>query len=214
MVWAVLFLKLVATPYLAPQAVETEIDSCRIAVLGDSLTAGYGLELDESFPSQLERALDGDGFDCTVLNAGVSGDTSYGGLSRLDWVLADKPSHVIIELGANDGLRGRPVDQLEENLDKILTRLDEQDIPALLTGMLAPRNFGKSYTDAFAAVYPRLAERHGVPLYPFFLEGVAAVPELNLPDGIHPTAEGISKIVNGIMPLVTCWLNENCSATG
>jgi len=183
-------------------------EDCRIAVLGDSLAAGYGLPAEAAFPARLEEALQANGFDCEVINAGVSGDTSAGGLARLDWTLAEQPSHVIIELGGNDGLRALPPEELEANLDAILTRLAAEDIPALLTGMLPPPNLGREYGEDFSAVFPRLAERHDVPLYPFFLDGVAAEPDLNQPDGIHPNTAGVEVIVEGILPTVEPWLAE------
>jgi acyl-CoA thioesterase-1 len=197
---------LLATGIAGPAAAD-----CRIAVLGDSLTAGYGLAAGEGFPAQLEGALRADGFNCALIDAGVSGDTSAGGLARLDWLLADQPSHVIVELGANDALRALPVDQLAANLDAILARLRDEGIPALLAGMLAPPNLGRDYGEAFAAVYADLAERHGVPLYPFFLDGVALRPELLLPDRLHPTAEGVGVIVAGILPTVRAWLEATAA---
>lgn len=180
---------------------------CRIAVLGDSLASGYGLRLEDAFPARLEAALRDAGYACEVLDAGVSGDTSAGGRSRLDWTLADEPSHVIVELGGNDALRGLPPEQMADNLDAILTRLAEEEVPALLAGMLAPPNLGRAYGGEFQAVFPRLAEKHGVPLYPFFLEGVAAEWELNQPDRIHPNEAGVDEIVRRILPTVTEWLD-------
>jgi acyl-CoA thioesterase I len=181
-------------------------DACRIAVLGDSLATAYGLAIEEGFPAQLERRLRAEGFDCVVLDAGVGGDTTAGGLARLDWALADQPSHVIVELGGNDGLRGLPPEQMEQNLDAIVGRLREHGVAVLLVGMLAPPNLGRAYGEAFEAVFARVAERHDVLLYPFFLDGVAGDPELNQPDGIHPTAAGIAVIVERILPTVTGWL--------
>jgi acyl-CoA thioesterase I len=181
-------------------------DACRIAVLGDSLTSAYGLDVAQGFPAELERQLDAAGYRCTVLDAGVPGDTSAGGLARLDWMLGDRPSHVIVELGGNDALRGLPPEELERNLDAILARLQAQGIHVLLAGMLAPPNLGEDYGRAFAAVYQRVAAGHGVPLYRFFLDGVAGDPELIQPDGIHPTAEGIALIVRRILPTVEAWL--------
>ena len=171
-------------------------------MLGDSLTAGYGLPREDAFPARLEAALKAQGHGWRVIDAGVSGDTSAGGLARLDWVLADAPEVVIVELGANDGLRGLPVDQLEANLDAILARVRETGAALLLAGMEAPRNFGADYEAAFRAVYERLAARHGVAFYPFFLEGVAMVPALNQADGIHPNAAGVAEIVRRILPHV------------
>jgi acyl-CoA thioesterase I len=188
-------------------ATEAHGADCKIAVLGDSLTAAYGLDVADGFPARLEQALRQQGYDCAVVDAGVSGDTTAGGLGRLDWMLADRPSHVIVELGGNDGLRGLPPEQMAQNLDQIITRLKDEGIPVLLTGMLAPPNLGRDYGDAFKAVFPELAEKHDVPLYPFFLEGVAADALLNQGDGIHPTAEGVAIIVENILPTVTDWLD-------
>jgi acyl-CoA thioesterase I len=176
-------------------------------VLGDSLTAAYGLDLADGFPARLEQALRAEGYDCAVLDAGVSGDTSAGGLARLDWMLADRPSHVIVELGANDGLRALPSEQMEQNLDQIVARLKDEGIAVLLTGMLAPPNLGRDYGAAFEAVFPRLAQQHDLPLYPFFLDGVAGEALLNQGDGIHPTAEGVAIIVENILRTVTDWLD-------
>jgi acyl-CoA thioesterase-1 len=188
-------------------ATEADAAPCRIAVLGDSLTAAYGLDVADGFPARLEQALRERGYDCAVLDAGVSGDTSAGGLARLDWMLADQPSHVIVELGGNDGLRALPPEQMAQNLDQIIARLEDESIPVLLTGMLAPPNLGRDYGDAFAAVFPELAKKHDVPLYPFFLDGVAGDALFNQGDGIHPTAEGVAIIVERILPTVTDWLD-------
>ena len=171
-------------------------------VLGDSLTAGFGLPREDAFPVRLEAALRAEGHAWQVIDAGVSGDTSAGGLARLDWVLADQPKVVIVELGANDGLRGLPTDQMEVNLDAILRHVGESGAAILLAGMRAPANFGPDYEAAFRAVYERLAARHGVAFYPFFLEGVAMEPDLNQSDGIHPNADGVAEIVRRIMPHV------------
>jgi acyl-CoA thioesterase I len=183
-------------------------DACRIAVLGDSLATAYGLGVEEGFPAQLERRLRAEEYDCVVLDAGVGGDTTAGGLARLDWALADRPSHVIVELGGNDGLRALPPEQMEQNLDAIVGRLRQDGVAVLLAGMLAPPNLGRTYGEAFEGVFARVAEGHEVPLYPFFLDGVAGVPRLNQPDGIHPTAEGIAVIVERILPTVTDWLKR------
>jgi len=184
----------------------------RILALGDSLTAGYGLPAEDAFPRQLRNALVQSGLDADVLNAGVSGDTSAGGLSRLDWALATGgkglPDMVIVELGANDGLRGLDPDQTFVNLDAILTRLKEQNLGVLLTGMRAPPNLGPEYGQEFAAVYTRLAEKHEILLYPFFLDGVAAIPALNQADAIHPNAEGVKVVVSRIQPYIIRVLNR------
>jgi acyl-CoA thioesterase I len=184
-------------------------EACRIAVLGDSLATAYGLAVEQGFPAQLQRRLRAEGYDCDVLDAGVSGDTTAGGLARLEWALADRPSHVIVELGGNDGLRALPPEQMEQNLDAIVSRLRDEGIAVLLAGMLAPPNLGRTYGEAFEAVFARVAQRHDVPLYPFFLAGVVGDPELNQPDGIHPTAEGIAIIVGRMLPIVTDWLERS-----
>ncbi len=183
--------------------------ACRISVLGDSLTAAYGIPIEDGFPAQLEQALTSAGHDCAVLDAGVSGDTSAGGLARLDWMLADQPTHVIVELGANDGLRGLPTDQMEANLDAIIERLKTENLPILLTGMLPPPNLGQDYTEAFSKVFQDLAARHEIPLYPFFLDGVAAEPALNQEDQLHPNAAGVKVIVERILPDVIDWLEAS-----
>ncbi|MGA0315847.1 MAG: arylesterase [Alphaproteobacteria bacterium] len=174
----------------------------KILVLGDSLTAGYGLAPEEAFPAQLQRKLVRVGRQVQVLNRGVSGDTSAGGRARLNWVLGDKPDAVIIELGANDGLRGLGPNQLRDNLDAIISILKARKIAVLLTGMRAPPNFGAKYSAQFDAVYPSLAKKHSLPLYPFFLEGVVSEPGLNQKDGIHPNSRGVGKIVDQITPYV------------
>ncbi len=177
-------------------------DETVIVALGDSLTAGYGVVANDSFTVRLEAALRDAGVSARVVNAGVSGDTTAGGLARLDWVLADAPDLVIVELGSNDGLRGLDPAEMEANLDAILSRLADKGIPAVLAGMLAPPNLGRAYGEAFQAVYPRLAKRHAVVFYPFFLDGVAAQPALNQPDGIHPNPAGVRVIVERLTPYV------------
>lgn len=174
----------------------------KIVALGDSLTAGYGLAPGEGFPAQLQAALVARGHDVEVIDAGVSGDTSSGGLARLDWSLGEGADAAIVEFGGNDALRGVAPEATRAALDQILARLKDRGIPVLLAGMLAPPNMGPEYGAAFNALYPELAEKHGVLFYPFFLDGVAARPELNLPDGMHPTAEGIGVIVDRILPAV------------
>lgn len=178
-----------------------------ILALGDSLTAGYGLAREDGFPAVLEAALTAQGVAAEVLDAGVSGDTTAGGLARLDWALADDPDMVIVELGANDGLRGIDPASTRENLDGILAALSAREIPTLLAGMYAPRNLGPEYRDAFDPIYPELAEAYDMRLYPFFLEGVAMDPALNQADGIHPNAEGVRVIVDRILPDVLAVLD-------
>lgn len=174
----------------------------RILALGDSLTAGFGLAPEEAFPSRLERALRAEGREVSLINAGVSGDTSAGGKARLDWALAAKPTLAILELGANDGLRGLDPKLTHANLDFILKRFKAGGIPVLLTGMLAPPNYGKEFEAEFKAVFTRLAAEHDVVFYPFFLDGVAGDPRLCLPDGLHPNAKGVEMIVERILPSV------------
>ena len=166
----------------------------RIVFLGDSLTAGYGLDKDESVPSLIQKRLQDAGYPYEVVNAGVSGDTSAGGLSRLDWSLAGDVKVLVVELGANDGLRGLPVNELKRNLTEIITRAQARNIKVILTGMEAPPNFGPAYTSEFREVYRTLSREHDVAFVPFYLEGVAGIPSLNIADGIHPNAEG-SRIV-------------------
>ncbi len=174
----------------------------KILALGDSLTAGYGLVKEDAFTSQLQRALKADGLDVTVINAGVSGDTSAGGRARLGWALADKPEAIIIELGANDGLRGLEPAETERNLDAIVGEVKARGLAVLLSGMMAPPNLGKEYGAKFNAIYPKLAKKHGVLFDPFFLEGVAADPALNQADRVHPNVEGVQVIVNRLVPVV------------
>ncbi|WP_018261293.1 arylesterase [Methylobacterium sp. WSM2598] len=173
-----------------------------LVALGDSLTAGYGLPAEAAFPTVLERALKAKGLAVTVENAGVSGDTTTGGLDRLDWSVPEGTDGVILELGANDMLRGTDPAVAERNLDAIVARLRGRGIPVLLAGMKAGRNLGPDYVARFDAIYPRLAERYGLVLYPFFLDGVAGDRGLTLADGLHPTARGVERIVAGILPTV------------
>ncbi len=177
-------------------------DPVRLVVLGDSLTAGYGLPPGAGFPARLEAALRERGRDVTVIDAGVSGDTTSGGLSRLEWSVGTDAQAVIVELGGNDMLRGIDPARTAENLNQIVGRLTDRGLPVLVAGMRAPRNLGEAYGDAFDALFAAVAERHGAALYPFFLDGVAADPALNLPDGIHPNEAGIAIIVERILPAV------------
>lgn len=174
----------------------------QVVVLGDSLAAGYGLAAGDGFTDKLQAALRARGHDVAVANAGVSGDTSSGGLSRLDWSVPDGTDLVILELGANDMLRGILPDITQKNLDAMLERVKARNIAVLLMGMRAAPNLGADYGKAFDGIYPRLAEKHGVPLYPFFLDGVAGDAALNLPDGMHPNAAGVDVIVERILPAV------------
>ena len=162
----------------------------RIVMLGDSLTAGYGLDKAQSFPALLQQRLDGAGYRYEVVNAGVSGDTSAGGLRRLDWALDGNVRILVVELGANDGLRGLPVEEMRKNLGEIITRAKSRGISVILAGMEAPPNYGPAYTAAFRQVFRDLAAQHDVPLIPFLLDGVAGDRALNIADGIHPNPEG------------------------
>lgn len=183
----------------------------KLVVFGDSLVAGFGLEPGAAFPEQLDKALDAKGIKIEIINAGVSGDTTSSGLARLDWSVGEGVNAVILELGANDALRGIPTELSEKNLDIMIAKFKERNIKVLLTGMMAPPNMGASYGEAFNDIYERLAKKHDIQLYPFFLDGVAADPNLNQADGIHPTKEGIAIIVEKILPSTEEFLNKTCS---
>jgi acyl-CoA thioesterase-1 len=174
----------------------------KIVVLGDSLSAGYGLPAEAAFPQKLAQALKAKGIAVSIANAGVSGDTASGGLDRLDWSVPDGTQAVILELGANDALRGLDPKLTETALDTILTKLEQRHIRVLLAGMQAPRNLGADYVRTFDAIFPALASRHAVVFYPFFLDGVATDAKLNQADGMHPNAAGVDIIVARIMPKV------------
>ncbi len=178
----------------------------KIVALGDSLTAGYGLASSAAFPVQLQRALEARGHKVVIENAGVSGDTAQGGLDRLDWSIGAGVDGVIVELGANDALRGLDPSHTRNALDAIVSRLKQRNIAVLLAGMRAPVNMGGDFAGRFDSLFPALAEKHGVLLYPFFLDGVAARRELNQNDGIHPTAEGVKVIVDRILPTVEVFI--------
>ena len=180
----------------------------RIVAFGDSLTAGLGVAHDESYPAQLQRRLDTLNYRYRVINAGVSGDTTAGGLRRVPWVLSSKPDLVILELGGNDGLRGLRLDQTRHNLDQIIQRLQQAGVKVVLAGMKLPPNYGKDYTAGFEAIYPALAKRYQLPLIPFFLEGVAASATLNQSDGLHPTKEGYRIIVEEILKIISPLLEQ------
>ncbi len=173
-----------------------------IVAFGDSLTAGYGLAQDQAFPARLQQALRARGQEVKVVNAGVSGDTAAAGLARLDWSLPEDASAVIIELGANDALQGLDPQATKATLEKIIAQVQARGLPILLAGMEAPRNMGKDYVEAFGAIYPDLAARYDLLLYPFFLDGVALDDGLTLDDGLHPNAQGVARIVEGILPKV------------
>ncbi len=179
-----------------------------LLALGDSLTAGYGLQPSDAFPVKLEAALKARGHDVKVINAGVAGDTALDGASRVDWALSGDVDAVIVEFGANDALRGLPVPQAEQAIDQLLGRLAEKKLPVLLAGMRAPPNLGPEYQSAFDGMYVRLAEKHGTLLYPFFLDGVAADVKLNQADGMHPNPAGVDVIVSRILPSVERLLEQ------
>jgi acyl-CoA thioesterase I len=178
----------------------------KMVVLGDSLSAGLGLPASAAFPTRLQKALKSKGIEVDMINAGVSGDTSSGGRDRLDWSVSDGTEAVILELGANDALRGVDPEVTRSALTEILTKLKARGIAVLLCGMYAPPNYGSDYAARFNAIYPDLAKSFGVPLYPFFLEGVATEAKLNQADGLHPTAEGVDTIVRNILPTVQAFL--------
>ncbi len=180
----------------------------KLVAFGDSLTAGYMLKPDESFPAQLAKALTAKGYAVDVTNAGVSGDTTAAGLERFDWAIPEGTEAVILELGANDALRGQSPADAKANLDTIITKLKQRNIAVLLTGMLAPTNWGADYARDFDSMYRDLAAKHSLPLYPFFLEGVALDKSLNLDDGLHPNGKGVAKIVQSIMPQVEDLLRQ------
>jgi len=178
----------------------------KLVILGDSLSAGLGLSASSAFPERLQKSLEVKGITVDMINAGVSGDTSSGGRDRLDWSVPEGTQAVIVELGANDALRGTDPAVTRAALSDILTRLKARKIAVLLCGMVAPPNYGSDYSARFNAIYPDLAKSFGVPLYPFFLEGVAADARLNQADGLHPTAEGVDVIVKNILPSVEAFL--------
>ncbi|MDA7946501.1 MAG: arylesterase [Hyphomicrobiaceae bacterium] len=183
-------------------------DQTVIVTYGDSLSAGFGLTEQDAFPAQLEKALRAKGHNVRIVNASVSGDTTAAGLARFDWSFPDGAQGVILELGANDALRGLPPDKTRSNLDQLITRIKAKGAEPLLAGMLAPRNLGVKYTQAFDSIYPELAKKHGILLYPFFLYDVAGKKKLNLSDGLHPNPAGIKRIVEQIVPKVEELLNR------
>ena len=193
------------TDYFAPSHAQTVnvVNPIRIVAFGDSLTAGYGLQPSEAFPAQLERVLKAKGVSVEIINAGVSGDTTSAALARFDWAVPDGVDAAIVELGANDALRGQPPEQAKKNLDAIIGRLRAKGIEVLLAGIPAPRNWGDAYVKAFDPMFAELAKKHGTLLYPFFLDGVAMKPEFSLADGLHPNAKGVAMIANRIVPKVT-----------
>jgi acyl-CoA thioesterase-1 len=188
----------------AAQMPQAAAQPVRILAFGDSLTQGYGVPPGTEFPARLQKALNAKGLDVTVINGGVSGETSAGGLARIDWLLGDGksgPDAAIVELGANDGLRGLPAAEMEKNLDAILAKFKARNIPVLFAGMKAPRNFGARYAAEYDEVFPKLAAKYDVLFYPFFLDGVVLDRSLVQPDGLHPNPRGVDLIVKGVEPM-------------
>ncbi|WP_165216717.1 arylesterase [Affinirhizobium pseudoryzae] len=189
-----------------------QAQTLQLVGFGDSLMAGYQLAPAESYTAQLETALKAKGYDVAITNAGVSGDTTSGGLSRIDWSVPDGTNGVILELGANDALRGVLPEQTEKNLDAMLSRLKERNIPVLLVGMMAPPNMGGDYGQRFNAIFPKLAAKYDVPLYPFFLDGVVTHQDLQLEDRMHPNEQGVAVMVEKSLPAVEAFV-KSLSAT-
>ena len=200
------FASLAITALLSAGPVQAE--PLKLVGFGDSLMAGYQLPATDAFPAKLEKALREKGHAVEIANAGVSGDTTSGGLARLDWSIPDGTDGVILELGANDALRGIAPEETEKNLDAMLARLKERGIPVLLAGMLAPPNMGADYAARFNGIYARLAQKHGVPLYPFFLDGVVTKANLQIKDGMHPNPAGVDVMVQSILPTVETFLKS------
>nr|WP_298101037.1 arylesterase [uncultured Shinella sp.] len=200
------FASLAITALLSAGAASAE--PVKLVGFGDSLMAGYQLPASDAFPVKLEAALKARGYDVEIANAGVSGDTSSGGLARLDWSVPDGTKGVILELGANDALRGIAPEETEKNIDAMLTRLKERGIAVLLAGMLAPPNMGTDYEKRFNGIYQRMADKHGVALYPFFLDGVAAQADLQIDDGMHPNPAGVDVMVAKILPTAEAFLKS------
>ncbi len=186
----------------APMAQAEPAKPIRIVAFGDSLTAGYGLKPRHAFPAQLQKALKARGHNVVVVNAGVSGDTTAAGLERIAWAVPDGTDAVILEFGGNDALRGIDPKVTRANLDKIISSLEDRDIPILLAGIRAPANWGEDYSKAFDVIFPDLADEYGLVFYPFFLENVELNPKLNLNDGLHPNSKGITEIIKQIVPSV------------
>jgi acyl-CoA thioesterase-1 len=204
---------LVALPSLA-LANQNAVSDRPLAVVGfgDSLMSGFQLPIQDSFPAQLEKALKDKGVNVTITNAGVAGETTTDGVSRLDWSVPEGTDLVILEFGANDALRGIDPAISEKNLSDILDKLKQRNVQVILAGMLAPPNMGKDYADKFNAIFPRLAGKYDVPLYPFFLDGVATVKSLQLADGEHPNTEGVAKMVEGFLPLMEKTISQRTAS--
>ena len=182
-----------------------------VAFLGDSIAAGSGVEREDAFPAVVHRIVGERGFDFRVLNAGRSGDTTAGGLARVDWILAQSPDLVVIELGGNDGLRGQPIEEIATNLRGIVTKVRAADAEALLLGMRIPTSYGEEYAERFAGLYPALSTELEVEVVPFFMESVAGRPDLNQPDGIHPTRQGHRLLAESLAPVIERWLSDSAT---
>jgi acyl-CoA thioesterase I len=198
--FAVILIAALAGPRMAAA------EPLQLVGFGDSLMAGYQLPQEDALPAQLQRQLVAKGHDVVISNAGVSGDTTSGGLSRVDWSVPEGTDGVILELGANDALRGIAPEQTEKNLEQIIMRLKERKIPIFFVGMLAPPNMGDDYGQKFNAIYPRLAEKYDLPLYPFVLDGVITERSLLLDDGMHPNTEGLKLMAERMLPLAESWV--------
>ena len=197
----------ICSALLSATVVQAQGRTLQLVGFGDSLMAGYQLPPTDSYTAQLETGLKAKGVDVTITNAGVSGDTSSGGLARAEWSVPQGTDGVILELGANDALRGISPDDTEKNLETMITGFKTRNIPVLLVGIMAPPNMGDDYAKKFNAIYPRLAEKHGLPLYPFFLDGVVLDESLQLEDRMHPNTKGIGVMVEKSMPTVTAFIN-------
>jgi acyl-CoA thioesterase-1 len=208
------FYGLLLASLVSPAVAQPAKPTVRIVAFGDSLTAGFRLAPAEAFPVKLEKSLRARGIAVEIANAGVSGDTTAAGLERLDWAIPDGTDIVILELGANDALRGLDPAAARRNLEAMITRIKTKGARILLAGMRAPRNWGEDYARRFDAMFPELAQAHELPLYPFFLEGVALRPDLNLDDGLHPNARGVDEIVARIAPMVERMVAERTAARG
>jgi acyl-CoA thioesterase I len=204
---ALLHFAVILTATLAG-ATASPAEPLKLVGFGDSLMAGYQLPQEDALPAQLQRNLVAKGHDVVITNAGVSGDTTSGGLARVDWSVPDGTDGVILELGANDALRGIAPEQTARNLDQIITRLKARNIPVLLIGMLAPPNMGGEYAARFNAIYPDLAKKYDLPLYPFMLEGVITERKLLLEDGMHPNTEGLAVMAERMLPLAQSWVSS------
>ena len=203
----------VALPSLAFASQNTVSDRPLAVVgFGDSLMSGFQLPIQDSFPAQLEKALKDKGINATIANAGVAGETTTDGVSRLDWSVPEGTDLVILEFGANDALRGIDPAISEKNLSEILEKLKQRNVRVILAGMLAPPNMGDDYADKFNAIFPRLAKKYEVPLYPFFLDGVATVKSLQLADGEHPNTEGVARMVEGFLPIMEKTISQHTAS--